>query len=283
MGTILSLSLRDQKMSLWNEPNRQPLNGFHYKNYQFQERYNNLKNKEKDWSKNKQINGGPHHYVKKSSFINLCSINLGKHFIMNGKKKQSKRDINLEKSKDSSTFNQKFYSHFDQNNCFLDKNCNLVKSFSCYNLKSEVIIHNLDKVHHTTQPASLSFNNQNNVKKVKKEEYVKKFQPLVGQVQYSFIIKKSLPPPLPPKPSFLMSRNTIRPVETKPARIPKFYKNGITLTRKGSHLVSSTRSERKIIVQVSTIILCFLSFTVFLCVFLFTFQFALTKIVLIFF
>jgi hypothetical protein len=111
------------------------------------------------------------------------------------------------------------------NNYGDNNNKNIQKSLSCYNLKSGVTTNNIELVKNVNKNIELS--------------------------QASGQTDKQLAPPLPPKPTILLSKNSIRPSANGFAA---GLKNGITLTNTVPNIstqVSPTSNQRKTVIQVS--------------------------------
>ncbi len=244
MGTVLSISPRDRKIVMYNDTTIEPNNGFNLNAFNYSDHLNNLKNKDKNFSSridnknffnhnhshnNNNNNNQSHGGLKKSlGFIN--ALHLGKHFSVNRDKKKMEKNKNQIQQQNIN--NNKNRPPLESINNFSDNNNkNIQKSLSCYNLKSGITSNNIELVKNVNKDIS---------------------QQAVNQHQIS--IGKPVAPPLPPKPTILLSKNVIRPSCNIFLSNQTNLKNGITLTNNVSAVstqVSPTSNQRKTVIQVS--------------------------------
>ncbi|CAG2172435.1 unnamed protein product, partial [Oppiella nova] len=249
MGTVLSISPRDRKIVMYNDSTIEANNGFNLNAFNYSDHMNHIKNKGKNntfannmennknlfnhnhshnivTNNNNNNNNQSHGGLKKSlGFIN--ALHLGKHFNINREKKKLEKNKILQQNMNNNLNRQPLEN---ANNLNDNNNKNIQKSLSCYNLKSGMTTNNIEIV-----------------KNVNKDICPPNPYPVAG---------KPVAPPLPPKPTILLSRNAIRPsCNVFNAGLTNHIKNGITLTNNISTLssqISPTSNQRKTVIQAST-------------------------------
>jgi len=230
---------------MYNDSTIEANNGFNLNAFNYTEHLNNAKNKDKNnfssniennknvfnhnhshnivTNNNSNHNNQSHGGLKKSlGFIN--ALHLGRHFNINRDKKKLEKNKNQLQQQNINNNRQPL----DSINNFCDNNNkNIQKSLSCYNLKSGITTNNIELVKNINKDVSQAPN----------------------QHQVS---DKPVAPPLPPKPTILLSKNSIRP---STQGFNSGLKNGITLTNNVSAVstqVSPTSNQRKTVIQAST-------------------------------
>ena len=233
---------------MYNDSTIEANNGFNLNAFTYTEHLNNVKNREKNncfasnLENNKNLfnhnhshnmvtnnsnhnntnhnNNQSHGGLKKSlNFIN--ALHLGRHFNINRDKKKLEKNKNLLQQQNINN-NQNRQPLDTINNYCDNNNKNIQKSLSCYNLKQGITSNNIELVKNVNKDISLAPINE-----------------------------KPVAPPLPPKPTILLSKNSIRPSCNG---FTSGLKNGITLTNNVSAVstqVSPTSNQRKTVIQVS--------------------------------
>lgn len=266
MGTVLSISPRDRKMVVYTDSNNtQPGTGFSLNTFNYSEHLNNVKNKDKVTNHGSNLNNNNHHLDAKHNILNshnnsnnghhnglkkssifINALNLGKHFSVSSKKKNK----NQEKDKEKDTNKSKRSPLVSINN-LVDNNKNIQKSLSCYNLKSGITTNNIEVV------KNLNRNITQEIQAKDEDETLFKRHDKSNHPTIT-LSKPTVPPPVPPKPTILLSKNSIRPSCNGFLSQQNNLKNGITLTnalvtngvtKTGPY--SPTSTHRKTVIQVS--------------------------------
>lgn len=229
MGAVLSISPRDRKIVMYNDNAIGPTNGFTLNSFSYKDHFKkkdkiistNLDNKNVFNNHQNHQNHQSHHGGLKKSLGFINALHLGKHFSINREKRKAEKNKNL--------INQQ---KNQQTNDLVNNNSknNIQKSLSCYNLKSGTTTNNIEIV--------------KNINK----DIPKDTPPPIHQLT---IGKSFAPPPLPPKPTILLSKNSIRPSNGFITGHQIKIKNAISLTNNVSTQISPNGNQRKTVIQVS--------------------------------
>ena len=217
---------------MFNDSNIEPSNGFSLNVFGCSEHLNNVKNKDINLLANVENNKNlfNHNHNHNNNINNNNNNNVNSHHNHGGLKKSLGfinalhlgRHFNIyrEKKKEKNKnqmLQQNNRQQSDSINNMTD-NKNIQKSLSCYNLKSGMTTNNIEIVKNVNR--------------------------------HTGVTDKQVAPPLPPKPTILLSKNSIRPSCNGFAAGPK---NGITLTNTVpavSTQISPTSNSRKTVIQV---------------------------------
>lgn len=264
MGTVLSH--QDRKMVVYNSDTAGlPQAAFNLNTYNYAEQLNNVKNKERNVTCNDkatllatsgQTNNGNSGHKKHSILINV--LNVGKHFSVNRKKEKEKNRKEKERQLAAQQLQLQLRTTDKpptiQLNNAIDSNKNISKSMSCYNLKSGTTTDNIELVKNLSR--DVAGINSPTISQMKLENAENQSRRALAA---GAIIGKPIAPPLPPKPTILLCKNSIKPIDGhsyhNQTSTTQVIKNGITLTSAsfGQQAIASSpsSSHRKTVIQVS--------------------------------
>lgn len=196
---------------------------------------------------NNSNSNGPNATAKKHSiFIN--ALNFGKHFTAATKKKTEKKQ-----NQQKENIYLKNVAPLESSKSFQEKSRNISKSLSCYNLKSGTTTNNIEVVKNLNREIQLSNEkcDENHFCEDKENRKLSNKPDVVPTIS----ITRPLGPPVPPKPTILLSKNSVRPSYTRyfPPH-PTTFRNSITLTSNevdNSNNCSSKSNLKKTVIQVS--------------------------------
>ncbi|KAI1292825.1 Cyclin-dependent kinase 5 activator 1 [Halotydeus destructor] len=258
MGTVLSASDRSSKAAIFNSDPSQPQAGFNLNhNYNYAEQLNNVKNKENKHGGDKAgLLSGSNGPKKASLFIN--ALNIGKHFSVNRKREKEKRREKQEKEREKSGVQRVPLDTLSSNS--VDSNKNISKSLSCYNLKSGTTTNNIEVVKNCSREVEQLTSGERDPAPL--DGHLGSRRSSNGTNCSIINLGKPVAPPLPPKPTILLTKNTIRPSDNNQFGNGTFIRPGITLTSASAygqaahqaHQVptSPSATHRKTVIQAST-------------------------------